>query len=266
MKIVFLDIEKKCILLFTNDGMVNIPLNKMYVLKHHIKNEPVLYVSDAIVTNASEIMNLVASLDLTDAASFEEAGSNVSSPPSYTQMSTEEAYASGEPLFARSTKKNIFVNDMGRKNPQGNPEGHQFKGPLDFQPLSYLDQIGFNESQQVHALISRGDIELVPQSQIDFIKASHVESNPVQNHIQKKQQAYNQNAYYNKHQGILVDNHEGMKSTNAGSIEGNLLDYTGGGFKGDDIIEIDLNKSGFNRSGGGGGMNPNEGGLLPGDV
>lgn len=258
MKLVFLDMEKQCILLFSNSGMLHIPLNKMYVLKHHLKNEPVLYVSDAIVTNAAEIINLVSSLD---GPSFEDVGSHVSKTTAPTQITTEEAYASGEPLYARSTKKNIFVNDMGRKNPQGYPEGHQFKGPLDFQPLSYLSQIGFNESQQIHALIARGDIELVPQSQIDFIKASHVESNPVQNHYQKKQQAYSQNAYYNKHQSILVDNHEGMKQTNAGSIDG-IIDYTGGGFKGEDIIEIDLNKSGFNRSGGGGGMNPNEGSIL----
>lgn len=259
MKLVFLDMEQQCILLFSEGGMNRIPLSQMYVLKSMIKNEPVLYVSDAMVTNANEIVNLVSSLNQSD---YENVGSHIEQPQA--AMTKEDAYASGENIFARSTKQGlVFINDMGQKDPQGNRTGHSFKGPLDFQPVSYLDQIGFNESQQIHSLISSGIIELIPQSQIDYIKASHVQSSPKQNHMNRKAQIRNQQQYnnYNKHKSLMVDSHDSWDSSGGGGLDMNVSDYAGGGFKGDDVISIDLNKSGFNR--GGGGQNPNEGGLLP---
>lgn len=254
MKLVFLDMQKRNILIYEEKGIIFIPFDKKYALKQILKNEPVIYVSDAVVTNASEITNLISSLN---DRSLQDNYSNieVENHPSY-EYSSGNATSSNEPLYARSVRNGIvFINDMGTKDQFGNISGHQFKGSLDFQPLSYLNNIGFNESQQIHSLINKGIIEIVPQSKINIIKASHINYSPAQTY---NKQAYAQKMNKNKN-NIIIDSHKSFDNEDNFSSGVDVTNYAGGSFKGTDIIGIDLDKGGISK---GGGSLGNEGALI----
>ena len=262
MKLVFLDMEKRHILLFSETGVTPIAFEKIYALKSMLKNEPVIYVSDAVVTNASEITNLVNSLrsdpqaqeNYSNIAGKQESTLDLSNPVNWSE--------SEEPLYVHpTTNKRILVADMGARDHNGNIGGFTFQGYQDFQSLSYLSSIGFNDSHYIHILIQNGELEIVRQSQVETLKASYIPYSPAQNYNkQKYAQTYNQ---HNKHQSMLVDNSHSVSKhgTDFGSTGMDVSNYTGGEFKGDDIIPIDVG-GGINFKSGGGGQYGNEGQLI----
>jgi len=266
MKLVFLDMEKSHVLLFSESGMTPIAFEKIYTLKAMLKNEPVIYVSDAVVTNASEITNLVNSLrsdpqaqeNYSNIAGKQESTLDLSNPVNWSE--------SEEPLYIHPTSnKRVLISDMGARDHNNNISGFTFQGYLDFQSLSYLASIGFNDSHFIHTLIGNGTLEVVPQSQVEILKASYVPYSPAQNYNKakyaQKQNQYNQ---HNRHQSMIVDSHEsvGAQGSGMGSTGMDVANYSGGEFKGDDIIPIDLG-GGINfKTSGGGGQYGNEGRLI----
>jgi len=256
MKIVFLDMEKQHVLLFQETGMIPIAFEKIYVLKSMLKNEPVIYVSDAVVTNAGEIINLVNSLK--DSGYNQDNYSNLELDQSPQQNYNDPSSwnESEEPLYVHPTSnKRVLISDIGGLDHNGNISGFTFQGYMDFQSLSYLSSIGFNDSHTIHVLISNGSLEVVPQSQVEVLKASYTPYSPAQNYNkQKYAQQHNQYNQHNQHQSILVDsNHSVSKhGVDMGSTGMDVMNYSGGGFKGDDIIPIDVG-GGINFKTGGGG-------------
>jgi len=174
MKLVFLDMEKRHVLLFQETGVTPIAFEKIYALKALLKNEPVIYVSDAVVTTAGEIADLVNSIkDNYSQDNYSNLDLETEPTPKYNDPSTWNS--AEEPLFIHpTTNKRVLIPDIGGKDHNGNISGFTFQGYQDFQSLSYLSTIGFNESHLVHILISNGSLEVVPQSQVDSLKASYI--------------------------------------------------------------------------------------------
>ena len=261
MKLVFLDMEKRHILLFSETGVTPIAFEKIYALKSMLKNEPVIYVSDAVVTNASEITNLVNSLK-NNYAQDNYSNIEVDNSPQQNFNDPSSWSDADEPLYVHPTSnKRILVADMGARDHNGNIGGFTFQGYQDFQSLSYLSSIGFNDSHYIHILIQNGELEIVRQSQVETLKASYIPYSPAQNYNkQKYAQTYNQ---HNKHQDILVDNSHSVSKHGAafGSTGLDVSNYVGGECKGDDIIPIDVG-GGINFKSGGGGQYGNEGQLI----
>lgn len=261
MKLVFLDMERRHALLFQETGMTPIAFEKIYALKSMLKNEPVIYISDAVVTNAGEIVNLVNSLKDNEYVSDSYSNLEVDGNPQQNFNDPSNWANSEEPLFVHPTSnKRILIPDIGALDHHGQISGFTFQGYMDFQSLSYLSTIGFNNSHLIHALINNGTLEVVPKSQVDILKASYVPYSPAQNYNKKKYaQTYNQ---HNKHQSILVDNHNfDNQGTDLSSSGMDISKYAGGGFKGDDIIPIEVG-GGINFKTGGSGAYGNEGQLI----
>lgn len=264
MKLVFVDMEKRHVLLFQETGVTPIAFEKIYTLKAMLKNEPIIYVSDAVVTNSSEITNLINSLkDNYDENQYSETNSEVNQETYNDPSSWNSAE---EPLFIHPTSnKRILIPDMGSQDHNGNISGFTFQGYQDFQSLSYLSTVGFNESHLIHILIKNGDLEVVPRSQVEVLKASYVPYSPAQNYNkQKYAQKYNQ---HNRHENILVENSDqainGQDSTN--NMDMNIQNHAGSEFKGDDIIPINLSGGiNFKRGGSGSssGQYGNEGAMV----
>jgi len=265
MKLVFLDMEKSHVLLFTETGMTPIAFEKIYTLKAMLKNEPVIYVSDAVVTNASEITNLVNSLKNNSYTQDSYEHIELDQQPAQDFSDPSSWNDSEEPLYVHPTSnKRVLISDMGARDHNNNISGFTFQGYLDFQSLGYLASIGFNDSHFIHALINNGTLEVVPQSQVEVLKASYVPYSPAQNYSKAKYaQQQNQYNQYNKHQSMLVDSHEsfGAQGSSMYSSGMDVDNYSGGVFKGDDIIPIDLG-GGINFKTGGGGQYGNEGSLV----
>ena len=257
--------ERRHALLFQETGMTPIAFEKIYALKAMLKNEPVIYVSDAVVTNAGEIVNLVNSIKDNEYVDSDYSNLEVDQQPKANFNDPSNWSSAEEPLFIHPTSnKRILIPDMGALDHNGQISGFTFQGYMDFQSLSYLSTIGFNDSHLIHALIKSGTLEVVPKSQVDILKASYVPYSPAQNYNkQKYAQTYNQ---HNKHQSILVDNHTSTQGTDLSSSGMDISKYAGGavggdGFKGDDIIPIEVG-GGINFKTGGSGAYGNEGQLI----
>lgn len=265
MKLVFLDMEKRHVLLFTESGMTPIAFEKIYTLKAMLKNDPVIYVSDAVVTNASEISNLVNSLKDNSYAQENYSNLELDQEPMQDFSDPSSWNESEEALYVHPTSnKRILIPDMGARDHNGQIAGFTFQGYMDFQSLNYLSSVGFNDSHFVHALIGNGTLEIVPQSQVAVLKASYVPYSPAQNYNKAKYaQQNNQYNQYNKHQSMIVYSHQnvGAQGSSMGSMDMEVNNYSGEGFKGDDIIPIDL-EGGINFKSGGGGQYGNEGSLV----
>jgi len=62
MMVLFLDIDKQKISLYGEEGIVNIPFSQAGQLYNHIENSSVLYITNAIQTNAKEVVKMIKNM------------------------------------------------------------------------------------------------------------------------------------------------------------------------------------------------------------
>jgi hypothetical protein len=134
--IVFLDVDKQIVFLYTDSGIKKIPFNNISILEKMIGQNEIMYVTQIIKTNAKEITKTVLSV------------SGISPKKS----------TSNEPLYLRSKKGYVLINDIKLT----------LKGPTDFQPLNRIyDEFGkdiFEKNKTLQNLLKSGVVEIITYS------------------------------------------------------------------------------------------------------
>jgi len=60
--VLFIDMEKQAVLLYGEKGLTTLPFSKIGSLNQYVANKKVYYVTEAVETDANEILNLVCSI------------------------------------------------------------------------------------------------------------------------------------------------------------------------------------------------------------
>lgn len=139
--IVFLDIQSRCILIYSEQGINKIPFNKISLIKSQLKGQKALYITNAIEVDGDQIVDTVIQ---------------------YRQSNGEDikSVIIDEPQFlCAANKGSIYINELDLT----------IRGKTDFIPLKSLqDKYGkdFLENGIIKSLISNKKLEIIPLSEV----------------------------------------------------------------------------------------------------
>jgi len=143
MKIVFLNIKARMIEIYDKNGMKNISLSGVKRIKEELKNDDVLYITNAVKTTGSEVVKMISGIN---------------------DKSLNSAIENDENLYIRSTEKGVIRIEALKLS---------FNGPDDFKPLDdILSKFGkdiLDKNRTLKKLRENGSIEILSEHDVDAV-------------------------------------------------------------------------------------------------
>jgi len=129
--------------IYDRKGMTNISLSGLKRIKEILKNDEVLYITNAVKTTGSEVVKMISSIN---------------------DKSLNSAIEKNENLYIRSTNKGVIRIEALKLS---------FNGPDDFKPLDdLLSQFGkdiLEKNRTLKKLRENGDIEILSEHDVDAV-------------------------------------------------------------------------------------------------
>ena len=148
--IVLIDIKSLTVKIYSESGMRSISFEEVDLLKDMLKKQKVIYVTNATVATAENIIQTVQVLQKQRSVQLQKAG---------------------EPMYLRSTLPGpLNIPDIRNKN-NGRKEVLKFTGPFDGMPIEdlisdYGEEL-FKRNKIIRTLLKSGKLQILGESEFD---------------------------------------------------------------------------------------------------
>lgn len=136
--IAFIDIQNKNVKLYTEKGLINIPFQEVNTLKQLVKNNKILYITNAIYTSADEIINIIN-------------GNSKQNNKTKTIKKDNSVNKKDKRLFLYPKKGSVALSDIN----------FIFRSKYDLKLLDKEMKLNIKHSKELQNMLKRGIIEVV---------------------------------------------------------------------------------------------------------